>query len=304
MKTSHSIRQLAAAACGILLLSACNNGEEDHLATRQVPLELNIKGAATRSVVTGTTLPEDSYFGIFGVAQENLDDSTVEGDMDNVRVWHYEQRCELQETVYLDDTPTFIYAYYPYDESTDLRSMPLSAKAQTDYLYGYSVNDNDVMSSVNADNPRANIVLKHVMSRITLRIRVSERQTEEQNLYGILLGNTYLAGGFDIPNSNLSLTDKGDLPISVKEHLSATAQAFDILAFPETSVQDITLSLNLNDRYYSVPMPAGAWRSGQQYTYEVTIDKGTLSIAQAAITPWNDNFQGDIVVGDDNHVEN
>lgn len=303
MKTLHTIRQLAATVCSILLLSACNNGEEENLATRQVPLELNLKEAATRSVITGTTLPQDSYFGIFGVAQENLDTSTVEEDMDNISVWYYEG-CELQETVYLDETPTVIYAYYPYNESTTLRSMYLSAQTQTDYLYGYSVNDNDFISTVNADNPRANILMKHAMSRITLRIKVSEQQSDIQDLYGIKLVNAYLAGELDIPSGKLALSDKGELSIPTKERLSTTAHSFDILAFPETTVQDITLSLNLNEVYYSVPMPAGGWKSGQQYTYEVTIDKGTLSISQATITPWNNNFLGDIVVEDDNYVEN
>lgn len=298
MKTLHTIRQLATTVCSILLLSACNNGEEENLATRQVPLELNIKEAATRSVITGTTLPQDSYFGIFGVA-----DTTLEEDMDNISVWYYE-RCELQETVYLDGTPTVIYAYYPYNENTDLNHMSLSANAQTDYLYGYSVNDNDFISTVNADNPRANILMKHAMSRITLRIKVSELQSDIQDLYGIKLVNAYLAGELDIPSGKLALSDKGELSIPTKERLSTTAHSFDILAFPETTVQDITLSLNLNEVYYSVPMPAGGWKSGQQYTYEVTIDKGTLSVTQATITPWNNNAQDGIEVGDDNYVEN
>jgi len=279
---------------------ACTEQDET-IATnaKEVPLEISLKGCDTRTVITGNTLPDNSQLGIFAV---NNDDKI---SYNNVLSTYTDKQWTTAKTIYLTESGKRIYAYYPYSEKASLDNLSINTREQIDYLYGYAVGENNQMTTVNATSPKANILLKHAMARITLNIKKPKKDADSKgDIYGIILAGVPLSGNLDLRNGKMTTADNGDLTISTKFQLSTEGTNVDILVPPiEGAVQETMLSLNINDKYYSVWMPARKWESGKQYTYAVEVADGALKISEATITPWNNNQQDGIEVGDDNYVE-
>ena len=298
MKAYKFIPRVIALICISISLSACNNQDETMLGEQKVPLEINIKGCATRTIITNSMLPDNSQLGIFAV---NKDDQIANSNME---VLYINKQCKLAEPVYLAESEKNIYAYYPYVERTELGDLFIDTRSQTDYLYGYAVNDNDQKTTVSANNPKANILLKHAMARITLNIKKTEKNTgNEAYIYGIIFAGVSLVGNFDIKSGIMKATDKGDLVISTKFPLTVQSESVDILVPPIEGTQHVMLNLNISDKYHAVWMPAGEWKAGQQYTYSVAVGNNSFSISQAEITLWNNTEKEGIEVGDNNYVE-
>lgn len=304
MKTYQILLYKAFLLGGLLLGASCSNQEEVLTASdRKVPLEVQIKGCGTRTVITGTELPNQSNLGIFTANKGN-----GETTANNILASYANSRCDLAKTVYLAEEEENVYAYYPYSEKGSLTSVPVAVNTQTDYLYGYAVDGKNEQTTVSALNPKANILLKHALARITLNIRKGE-DNENFDLSGGHLGGAIfpVSGTLNIANGTITNTDDDDVIwISCKEHVTeATACNLDILVLPaDMSEKDVSLTLNINEKYASAALPKTNWQAGQQYTYTVTVDRKKVSISKATITPWNNNEQGGITVGDDNYVNN
>lgn len=294
MKTYQLIYMAMATAC--LSLSACSNQEELAVAEKKVPLEIAIKGCTTRSIISGNTLPNDSQLGIYAVNTDNVIayKNILATATDNV--W------KMAEPIYLTELEKHIYAYYPYNEATEFNNLPIDAREQTDYLYGYAVNANNMLTTVNASNPKADILLKHAMARITLNIKKSANNvTEQGTVLQAILAGVPLTSSLDIRSGEMKTAMSGDLVIATKVALSMEGENVDILVPPTET--EVVLSLNINEKYHSIKMPA-IWEAGQQYTYTVEITNNSLAVSEATIAPWENNLQDGIEVGDENYVEN
>lgn len=116
-----------------LLLAACSQQDNEpiNMEGELVPLEISVS-ADTRTIIDGSTLPDLTSFGIFGVTQET---GELQEDIENVSVEYVKGECTLSRDVLLDERPTSIYAYYPYDETATLNSVPVQVnESETDYL--------------------------------------------------------------------------------------------------------------------------------------------------------------------------
>lgn len=306
MKT-YQILLYKAALLGGLLGTSCSNQEEVLTASdRKVPLEVQIKSSGTRTVIMGTELPNQSNLGVFSVSKGN-----GETTASNVLASYANNRCDLAKTVYLAEVEENVYAYYPYSEKASLTSIPVEVKSQTDYLYGYAVDGKDEQTTVSALNPKANILLKHALARITLNIRKGEDNENFDIFSASLSGDLPVSGTLDITKGAIACNGYGDVYVSCKANITeAITFSLDILVFPaDLSERDVLLSLNVidcdkNDKYVSAVLPKANWQSGQQYTYSVEIRNGNLVISQATITPWNDNLQDSIEITDNNYTNN
>lgn len=298
MKSYQHLSIIAAISCFAWLLSACTEQNEAIADAdgEAVPLEINLKGCDTRAVITGNTLPDESILGIFAVNDDN------KVGYNNIHSVYTQNQWTLSETVYLTESDKRIYAYYPYSEEANLNSVSINTQEQIDHLYGYAVNENNQMTTVNATNPKANILLKHALSRITLHIKKAESNKKEGAVYNVALAGVPLSATLDISNGSIKTADNGDLVIKSVIKLTTEGENIDILV-PPTKAENIMLSIDINEKYHSVQMPVGVWKSGQQYTYTVEVSDNSLQIGEASITPWDDNLQEGIEVGDNNYVE-
>lgn len=278
----------------LFALTACNNQSENIPIDKEVVLEITLKEGTSRNIIEGSVLPNESQMGVFVVdSDENIMES-------NVLVNYVDKVCQMAEPVYLSKEDMNVYAYYPYDKSASLKKIQVNAENQIDYLYGYAVNDNDVKTTVNSDQPHANILLKHIMSRITFNIKKADEIETELYFTDMMIEGFNGSGTFDIQKGEFLSMEK--IGFSLK--FPAESKSVEFLAMPTDNVQSVYLNIGINNKSYAVKLPEGTWESGQQYTYTIIVEKGNVSIETIEITPWNENIKDGIEINDKNYIEN
>lgn len=299
MKQYKHLSAVVALLCSALLISACTEQNEMPAVSGKVtPLEITLKGCGTRTVITGNTLADGSELGIFAV---NGDDQIA---YENIFSTYTGKQWTIAETVYLTEAEKWIYAYYPYSEKAKLNSVSVNTREQVDYLYGYAVDANNKITTVNVAKPQANILLKHAMSRVTLHIKKAKTNEKNSVVNSVMLAGVPLSATLDIRNGDMKIVNNGDLVINSMFKLTDEGENVDILIPPMTNAAwSSMLTLNIDAKYYCVQIPANEWKAGQQYTYTVEVGDSSLTISEASITPWTDNRQDGIEVGDNNYVE-
>ena len=311
---------MAGATCLASMLSvvACSSEEKLALSDGRVPLEVEVVGVQdTRTIIDGTALPDGSQYGIFAMLGGGTTDAVENGV--NVQVDYNNGKSTLRNPVYIPDNADVpVYAYYPYDSQNSdlayLRQIPVEASSQTDYLYGTSVDVNNNFSFANAYNPKVRIHFRHALARVRLNVRKADDNINSYKLPYVGLQNVLSLGWFDLYEGELAKSE-GSINLLAKpsEYVLDTSEdllTVDFLVLPmNTAMQSVTLGLGDNYDAYSLtaPMPATEWKSGQQYTYNVTIrdnqmpgGSGSLSISEATIAPWENTNQENIEVGDVN----
>src|SRR5574344_1984451 len=268
----------------------------------------------TRSVITGSTLTKGDQIGVFALtADGNAEYATGSSNMlattnDGVN-WNFPSAA-----THLTTSEAKTDAYYPYSSGNTLHQVdvdirPQAATGQNDYLYGASVD------SVNIKSPEAKINFKFALSRITLNFKKG-KENENDN---IVLNNVKLSnasGGTAISTSGTMDITTGDITNvtntsdNVYENYGSSLDTgnvsrIDLVVIPTAVNNDVVLSVTVNNKTFTVPMPSITWAKGCQYSYPVTFT-GTfpktamLSIGEPVITAWDNTTQGGINVTGDN----
>ena len=299
----------AAALCALpLLLAACSQQDNEpiNVEGELVPLEISVS-ADTRTIIDGHTLPDLTSFGIFGVTQET---GELQEDIENVSVEYVKGECTLSRDVLLDERPTSIYAYYPYDETATLNSLFVQVnESETDYLYGCSYDlAAGANTTVNNAQPHATIYFKHALAQVRLIAYKTADYEGEGFVPSFVVNAVPLNGSLDVTTGVITPDLVGDMVIKTDggtlniEGEGTTTYRF--LAIPTDRVGDRMMMIELDGEYVVVSLPATIWEAGQQYTYTLVVDRNhNVLVTEGEINPWENNTQEEITVGDDNYVE-
>lgn len=299
MKTYQYLLNGVALMAGLFTFSACSNEDETMNTDKRVPLEIELKGIETRAIIEGSTLP-DCEFGMFVTdADGNIEHSGIRVYYMNNSVYKWDK------DVMLDEADRYVYACYPYTGDYDGMNIVVSA-GETDYLSGYAANSDLQKAPVNANNPKASIYMKHLLSRITLNICKAEGNNDNLELYYAGFKGTYSSGWYNMKNGEFASRNANDYKIVMKSAIGYEPTKVEILAIPTETLEGVQLCLDgetLGCDIYNIPMPAGEWKAGQQYTYNIVFESPEkVSISAADITPWEPNNQDEIIVGNENEV--
>ena len=307
MKKIHSIFRTALLAGSIFTLSACSSDENSLPQLSNVPLQVEVAGVQTkgRAIVEGTTLPNESSYGIFAYYGNSSDYLAK-----NVKVNYIDGTSTLTQNVFLPgNSNVSVYAYYPY--TTDMTAenfIQIESASQTDYLYGYSADSDNKLAYVNESQPKASIYFRHAMARVTLKVKKSADNENSYKLPYVSLMNVK-------ENGYLYIKESAIIDCSGTEELIAKPDNYvleavddeivvDFLVLPmNTAEQPVTLGLGSNASNWDLTanIPNGTWVSGQQYTYTVTVSKGgVLTLSEAVITEWENNEQNEIEINQNN----
>lgn len=317
MKKNHIILSILLA--GSMLSVASCTAEDTSLQTDntgKVPLEIDVNVSKTRSIVEGTTLPGESSFGIFAPKGSNYE--TLVNGVNN-KVYFDGTSCTSDKKIYLTegvDIP--VYAYYPYNNSYNSISymngeMSIEVESQTDYLYGYSSDTEGRLISQNVTNPKATILFKHAMSRVTINVKKAENNSNDYIMQKVSLSGIYTSANLLLKGDDDGrhvINANGNTSVGVKpmrgDVSSEGNNPADILAIPmDMSDRTVTLQLEfVGHEPMTVTIPSTIWKSGQQYTYNVTIENSKLSISSGMISSWNDDTSGNenINIEDNNNT--
>lgn len=164
-----------------------------------------------------------------------------------------------------------IYAFYPYQSTSDMTTMELSLQHQTDYL--------STSTPIVADkyNNRVNITMEHLLAKIKVRIEGSEDLA------------------YSIPDietiASYNLTTNTITPASTG---TVSSKGNEALIFPAS---DKALRMNINHagKNYIYPAPSKSYEGGKEYTYNLKIsDSKELVIdGEVQVTPWKSGGEYD-----------
>lgn len=280
-------------------MSSCSNEDlEEQNGAKRIPLELSVKGIATKTIIDGTTLPEESTYGVFAIDAENGT---------NAQVYYQNGTNTFANPVYLTEAGTDyqVLAYYPYIPNVnDPSAIALgSIESQEDVLYAnQTATGNGIY--VNQENPEARLEFRHALSRITLRISKAEAYTEDCLLSEVFLNNVYDAANLNLLTGEISnQTGSSTLFQVIDSYLGTESVEADWVAYPmDLEERPVTLTMNMNGKTKEITLPATNWESGMQYVYNVTIDNIQVLIEEATITPWEEQeAQEETNVGEDDY---
>ena len=307
MKRMNILKGIAVSAMALLTLASCSNEDAGSLlpsAQDRVPLQVSVEDAATRGIITGTTLPDDCSYRIYAYSTNSETNYEALNNQSGSTVQYQKGVSRIDDNpIYLpeDSSDVQVVALYggisgSYDNLW-VNKIKLSEKAQEDYLVGVNTN------KVNKSNPKANLAFTHVMSRVTLNIRRAKDNTNNYKIPEVTINNLAFDAYMDVREGKpiINGVDNSQnfiLPVKIDDYVlddSAKVITADFLVLP-TEQENITIKLDGFSQ--EIKLPISNFEMGQQYSFNVVIRDGKLTVDGFKITPWSEKKQQDNLVVD------
>lgn len=282
------------AALPLVGLTACSS-DEDTQTTQQekatAPLEVELEPIGTRSVFNA--LPNAMEFYVYVSDESNGYNNYT------ISAVYNSGKTNLSQTVMLDDATRHVYAAYPSCSGSTLYLY--TNNGYTDYLYGRAEDANGNLASINRNNPKANIRMKHALALLTFRIKQNADIGNQNNLISsIALNNIATSAYIDLQNEGIYNPKSGSFSVEVQQYAN-TEKAIEVqmLVVPYYSyTPTLTVYVNGNANVLSLPKTI---EKGKAYTYDVDVyTAGRLAITDVVIEPrtfgGNNNLDGNIEV--------
>ena len=308
MKRMNILKGIAVSAMALLTLASCSNEDAGSLlssAQDRVPLQVSVENAATRGIIKGTTLPDDCSYRIYAYSRNSETNYEALNNRRGSSVYYNKGVSRIDdEPIYLpeDGSDVQVVALYggirgDYD-NLRVNKIELSVKDQEDYLVGINTN------KVNKSNPKAKLAFTHVMSRVTLNIKRAKDNTNSYKIPVVKINNLASSYAYmDVEGGQpvISVVDKNQdfsLPIKIDDYVlddPSKVITADFLVLP-TEQENITIKLDGFSQ--EIKLPISNFEMGQQYSFNVVIRDGKLTVDGFKITPWGEKKQQDNVVVD------
>lgn len=307
MKRMNILKGIARSAMALLALASCSNDDAGSLSSSaqdRVPLQVSVENAATRGIITGTTLPDDCSYRIYAYSTNSETNYEALNNQSGSTVQYQKGVSRIDDNpIYLpeDGSDVQVVALYggitgSYDNLW-VNKIKLSEKAQEDYLVGVNTN------KVNKSNPKANLAFTHVMSRVTLNIKRAKDNTNSYKIPEVTINNLAFDAYMDVREGKpiINGVDNSQnfiLPVKIDDYVlddSAKVITADFLVLP-TEQENITIKLDGFSQ--EIKLPISNFEMGQQYSFNVVIRDGKLTVDGFKITPWSEKEQQDNVVVD------
>lgn len=274
----------------LLALASCSNDDAGSLSSSaqdRVPLQVSVENAATRGIITGTTLPDDCSYRIYAYSTNSETNYEALNNQSGSTVQYQKGVSRIDDNpIYLpeDGSDVQVVALYggitgSYDNLW-VNKIKLSEKAQEDYLVGVNTN------KVNKSNPKANLAFTHVMSRVTLNIKRAKDNTNSYKIPEVTINNLAFDAYMDVREGKpiINGVDNSQnfiLPVKIDDYVlddSAKVITADFLVLP-TEQENITIKLDGFSQ--EIKLPISNFEMGQQYSFNVVIGKNKPEITES-----------------------
>lgn len=290
MKRMNILKGIAMSAMALLALASCSNEDAGSLlpsAQDRVPLQVSVENAATRGIITGTTLPDDCSYRIYAYSRNSETNYEALNNRRGSSVYYNKGVSRIDdEPIYLpeDGSDVQVVALYggitgDYD-NLRVNKIELSVKDQEDYLVGVNTNQ------VNKSDPKANLAFTHVMSRVTLNIKRAKDNTNSYKIPVVTINNLVSYALMDVEGghpyiSGVDNSQDFNLPVKIDDYVlddSAKVITADFLVLP-TEQENITIKLDGFSQ--EIKLPISNFEMGQQYSFNVVIGKNKSEITES-----------------------
>lgn len=290
MKRMNILKGIAVSAMALLTLASCSNEDAGSLlssAQDRVPLQVSVENAATRGIISGTTLPDDCSYRIYAYSTNSETNYEALNNQSGSTVQYQKGVSRIDDNpIYLPEDGSDVQVVALYGGITGsydylrVNKIELSEKAQEDYLVGVNTN------KVNKTNPKANLAFTHVMSRVTLNIKRAKDNTNSYKIPEVTINNLAAYAYMNIEGGYpyISVVDNSqdfNLPIKIDDYVlddSAKVITADFLVLP-TEQENITVKLDGFSQ--EIKLPISNFQMGQQYSFNVVIGKNKPEITES-----------------------
>ncbi len=289
MKRMNILKGIAVSAMALLALASCSNEDAGSLSSSaqdRVPLQVSVEKAATRGIITGTTLPDDCSYRIYAYSRNSETNYEALNNQSGSTVQYQKGVSRIDDNpIYLPEDGSDVQVVALYGGITgsydDLRvnKIELSEKAQEDYLVGVNTN------KVNKANPKANLAFTHVMSRVTLNIKRAKDNTNSYKIPEVTINNLAADAYMDVEGGQpviygVNNSQNFNLPIKIDDYVlddSSKVITADFLVLPAAQ-ENITVKLDGFSQ--EIKLPISNFEMGQQYSFNVVIGKNKPEITE------------------------
>lgn len=283
MKHKNTWKSFAVAASALLMATSCSENPLFSSATDsakgKVALQVSVANPTnTRSLITGSTLPNGSTYSIYALDE---DGSSISPNYEGTTVLYQDGESRIMEDpIYLPENGSKInvIALYGtkgiYDSKGNIVNIPIDVEQQQDYLLGNST------GTVNYDAPIASIEFKHLMSRITLNITKSADSTVTYEIPSVSIRNVTkdaimsIVGNAEKHSLESVSTEKIGFYTKPTENavlrLPTDTVSVNFLILP---IQHDSVKIELDSQKKSFILPISDFKEGEQYTFNVNINK-------------------------------
>lgn len=290
MKRMNILKGIAVSAMALLALASCSNEDAGSLSSSaqdRVPLQVSVENAATRGIITGTTLPDDCSYRIYAYSTNSETNYEALNNQSGSTVQYQKGVSRIDDNpIYLPEDGSDVQVVALYGGITgsydDLRvnKIKLSEKAQEDYLVGVNTN------KVNKANPKANLAFTHVMSRVTLNIKRAKDNTNSYKIPEVTINNLAADAYMDVEGGQpviygVNNSQNFNLPIKIDDYVlddSSKVITADFLVLPAAQ-ENITVKLDGFSQ--EIKLPISNFEMGQQYSFNVVIGKNKPEITES-----------------------
>lgn len=291
-----------------LLLAACANEEDgiDNSGPVAATVQADISKTVTRATV-GNTWSENDAIGVYASSgiitkEDNKKYVTTKGD------GTFEAASNDNIIYFKDNKETTFSAYYPYSESlTDgkmdwiMSEVEEKQPCKADVLFASGATASKASPTVKFTD--AEHRFKHCMSLVKFIIKPGMGIDQSENiLRGLHLNGIYKTGKFDTKTGAIeSAQYRTSYPYNFSTSFDKESSV-EMIMLPqklENDMMEIEVDLGVGDElntYKATLMPATDYqfKGGYKYTYVVTVNNTSITIAEADIEPWQTTDQGNL----------
>ena len=295
-------------AAAALLFAACAN-EEDGIGNNG-PVAATVQADIVKNITRATTddtWSKNDAIGVYATSSGNTTGDnkkyvTTNGD------GTFEAADNNNIIYFKDNKETTFSAYYPYTESlTDgkidwiMSEIKANQPCKADVLFASGATASKASPTVKFTD--AEHRFKHCMSLVKFIIKPGMGIDQSENiLRGLHLNGIYKTGKFDTKTGAIeSAQYRTSYPYNFSTSFDKESSV-EMIMLPqklENDMMEIEVDLGVGDElntYKATLMPATDYqfKGGYKYTYVVTVNNTSITIAEADIEPWQTTDQGNL----------
>lgn len=292
------------------LLAACAN-EEDGIGNNG-PVAATVQADISNNIKTRGTADNNSWTAGDAIGVNVTSTGNTTGDNKKYVTTNGDGTFEAADNnniiYFKDNKETTFSAYYPYTESlTDgkidwiMSEIKANQPCKADVLFASGATASKASPTVKFTD--AEHRFKHCMSLVKFIIKPGMGIDQSENiLRGLHLNGIYKTGKFDTKTGAI---ESAQYRTSYSYNFSTSfdkESSVEMIMLPqklENDMMEIEVDLGVGDElntYKATLMPATDYqfKGGYKYTYVVTVNNTSITIAEADIEPWQTTDQGNL----------
>lgn len=292
------------------LLAACAN-EEDGIGNNG-PVAATVQADISNNIKTRGTADNNSWTAGDAIGVNVTSTGNTTGDNKKYVTTNGDGTFEAASNdniiYFKDNKETTFSAYYPYTESlTDgkidwiMSEIKANQPCKADVLFASGATASKASPTVRFTD--AEHRFKHCMSLVKFIIKPGMGIDQSENiLRGLHLNGIYKTGKFDTKTGAIeSAQYRTSYPYNFSTSFDKESSV-EMIMLPqklENDMMEIEVDLGVGDElntYKATLMPATDYqfKGGYKYTYVVTVNNTSITIAEADIEPWQTTDQGNL----------